>query len=95
MDGVFGDKLDRILSDRETMDKIKEIAASIKDTSGQKENTAPTAPQNIPAAPSKIGGYCAVLGAIRPYLDQSRQARIDKTLRALKMAETAKTFIGV
>ena len=92
MDGVFGDKLDRILSDREMMDKIKEIAASIKDTSGQKENTAP---QNIPAAPSKIGGYCAVLGAIRPYLDQSRQARIDKTLRALKMAETAKTFIGV
>lgn len=96
MDGIFGDKLDRLLSDEKTMEKIREIADSIGGAAPSGEDgDKPSRPAPPPAVPSKIGGYCAVLGAIRPYLDKTRQERIDKTLRALKMAEAARSFIGV
>lgn len=93
MDSLFSGKLDDILSDKETMQKLRDIADSL----GQKNKEQSPPPSEMPPSPqtpSKVGGYCALLSAIRPYLDDERRLRADKIIRALKMTETAKNLIG-
>ena len=93
MDALLGGRLDDILSDKETMQKLKEIADSLgKKDGGQPQREEPLPPSSPPA--SKVGGYCALLSAVKPYLDDERRSRADKLIRALKMTETAKNLIG-
>lgn len=110
MDSLFGDKLERLLSNEQTMEKIREIASSLSGSGGPDAAPPPPPPPPPPRRepppdcppkndlrppPSRIGGYCAILAAIKPYLDGERRERIDKIIRVLRIAETAKTFIGI
>gem|GEM_PF-1391475 len=111
MDSLFGDKLEKLLSNEQTMGKIREIANSLSGSGGPegapppppppppppKPGGAPDCPpkNDLRPPPSRIGGYCAILAAIKPYFDSERRERIDKMIRVLRIAETAKTFIGI
>ena len=105
MDQLFGDKLEKVLSNEQTMEKILEIASSL---SGGNADAAPPPkcdpPPDCPPKrdacpppppPSRVGGYCAILAAIKPYLDPERRERADKMIRALHIAETAKKIMGI
>ena len=105
MDQLFGDKLEQLLSNEQTMGKILEIASSLSggsaDAPPPKCDPPPDCPPKRdacpppPPPPSKVGGYCAILAAIKPYLDHERRERADKMIRALRIAETAKKIIGI
>ena len=98
MDAMFGGKLDEILSDGDTMQKLREIADTLsKNGDSPPPSESPQKPDVAAQAtvlPSKVGGYCALLSALRPYLDSERRERVDKLIRALKMTDTAKNLIG-
>ncbi len=110
MDSLFGDKLEKLLSNEQTMGKIREIANSLSENGGPEGAPPPPPPPPPPKRepppdcppkndlrppPSRIGGYCAILSAIKPYLDAERRERVDKMIRVLKIAETAKTLMGI
>ena len=96
MDSPLFDGLDKILSDDRMMSKIKALAAEMSGgaaaSGAENEPPKPPLPQ---VTKSKVGGYCAILAAVRPYLDDGRQKRVDKVINVLRLADTAKMFIGM
>lgn len=97
MDAPLGDGLEKILGNEHIMEKIRELANEMSGDAGGAPASPPqtdiSAPKQL--SPSKVGGYCAILAALRPYLDEKRRERVDKMIRVLRLAETAKTFIGM
>lgn len=92
MDAMFGGKLEKLLNDDDAMSKIREIANSISKTDASPESAPPPLSQSVPPPP-KTGGYCAILSAIKPYLDRERCERADKLIQMMRIAEMAKAFI--
>lgn len=100
MDAPLFDGLDKILGNEQMMSKIKALADEMSGGAVASDAPAPqpgAAPPKPPMPPSKtkVGGYCAILSAIRPYLDVARQKRVDKVISVLRLADTAKIFIGL
>lgn len=101
MDAPLFDGLDKILGNEQMMAKIKALADEMSGASGA-SGAPDTPPKDLPTgnvpAPrpsSKVGGYCAILSAVRPYLDSARQKRVDKVINVLRLADTARVFIGM
>ena len=99
MDSPFSDKLESLLGNEQMMSKIRSLASEMASGGAPPSPDEQKPPERRPAPPppppSKVGGYCAILSAIKPYLDPRRRERIDKAIRILRLAETAKTFIGM
>lgn len=97
MDAPLFDGLDKILGNEQMMSKIKALADEMSGASGAPapKKDAPTQSVPAPRPGSKVGGYCAILSAVRPYLDDARQKRVDKVINVLRLADTARVFIGM
>ena len=99
MDAPVFDGLDKILGNEQMMTKIKALADEMSGAAGtpavsaSSDSPAPSTP--APPIKSRVGGYCAILSALRPYLDVTRQKRVDKVINVLRLADTAKVFIGM
>lgn len=104
------EKLNALLSDPETMQKIQAIAGSL----GQ-PSPAPTAPaenqhapegsplpnlsalQNLGNLSAGVGvdqNQKALLNALGPYLSRDRVAKLENAMRAAKMARMASSLLG-
>lgn len=99
MDAPLFDGLDKILGNEQMMSKIKALADEMSGGAVASAPSSGAAPPPKPPMPppskTKVGGYCAILSAIRPYLDVARQKRVDKVISVLRLADTAKIFIGL
>ncbi|MBR6050175.1 MAG: hypothetical protein IKP68_03105 [Clostridia bacterium] len=102
MDAPLFDGLDKILGNEQMMSKIKALADEMSGGAVASDAPAPSSgaapppkPPMPPPSKTKVGGYCAILSAIRPYLDVARQKRVDKVISVLRLADTAKIFIGL
>ena len=93
MDSVFGDKLEKLLSNDAAMAKIREIADAMQDTG--KPGLPDLSPAPPAANPSNVANLCAMIAAIKPFLDGDRLRRAEKLSGALKTAETAKKLLGL
>lgn len=104
MDG-FEDKLNSILSDKDAMSRIAAAAKSLlagQEDSGQ--SGAATGPeQDTLATPELISRVArllrgntmrsdetALLGALRPFLSEERQRRLDRAIKLARLASLAK-----
>lgn len=103
------EKLNAILSDPETMQKIQAIAGSLGQTS---PNATPSTKSNQPEGSSLpdlsalqgLGNLAAgagvdhnqkaLLNALGPYLSRDRVAKLENAMRAAKMARMASSFLG-
>ena len=95
----FGEKLNSILSDTDSMNRIREMAASIL---GEEQKSAQPADPALDGI--DIGKVMGILGkmksmgnsdrerlllALRPHLRDERKARLDNALKILKLIELA------
>lgn len=95
----FSGKLNSILSDTESMNRIREMAASI--LGEEQKNTQQTDPS---LDGIDIGKVMSILGkmksmgnsdreklllALRPHLKEERRARLDNAIKILKLIELA------
>ncbi len=94
----FSGKLNSILSDSESMNRIREMAASIL---GEEQKSQPTDNAIDGVDISKIMGIIGkmksmgnsdrekLLLALRPHLKEERKQRLDNALKILKLIELA------
>lgn len=102
-------KLSAILSNPEMMEKVKTLAQSLGGTSSRKEpeNNRSEAPalnlpdlsmlQKISSLASQTGidpDQRNLIGALRPYLSPSRIGKLERAMRAAKMASMAGILTG-
>lgn len=105
MEQNLEDKLNTILSDPGMMQKIQAMAQSLGQSAAKTpQEESPSAPgidldmlQKI----SSLGGQTAIdnnqkalLCALSPYLSQSKVSKLEKAMRAAKMARMASGFLG-
>ena len=94
----FEDKLNTLLSDPDSMAQIMKLAQSI----GEKSEDSQTVPDQGPdlgkliSLANQLGGSCdskysALLYALKPYLREERQAKLDRAIRISKLSRMAKT----
>ena len=95
----FSGKLNSILSDKESMNRIREMAASI--LGEEQKNTQQTDPSLDGIDIGKVMGIFGkmksmgnsdrekLLLALRPHLKEERRARLDNALKILKLIELA------
>ena len=99
------EKLGAILSDPDMMQKIQAMAQSL----GQSSPPPPAAQANPapsidPALLQKLSGFTgqtgidknqqALLHALCPYISQNKVSKLEKAMRAAKMARLASGFLG-
>ena len=101
-------KLDSILGDPDMMQQIMSMAQSLGNTESPKHEVPqpepPAMPQIDPAMLQKIIGIAgqtgidhnqrALLSALRPYLSGYRLGKLEKAMRAAKLATLASSFLG-
>lgn len=100
------DKLSAILQDPNMMAKIQSMAQSL---GAQPAQNAPqprqeSLPDFDPAVLKKLSGFAqqsgvdrnqrALLSALGPYLSRDRLTKLEKAMRAAKMARLASGFLG-
>jgi hypothetical protein len=99
------DKLNSILSDPNMMGRIMDMARSLSAPQPQqKEVTEESAPLFDPAILKTITSMAgkagidshqqALLHALSPYLSKERIIKLEKAMRAAKLAGMATTFLG-
>lgn len=104
------DKLNSILSDPKMMEKIMSMAQALGGDSPQKEDGPPSQSQNFSmpdidmATMQRITGLArqsgidkreqSLLRALGGYLSKDRVARLEKAMRAAKMAKIATSALG-
>ena len=102
------DKLNAVLSNPQMMQQIMSLAQSIGTSSTQKTDTPPPKSEGIPDIDlgmlQKLSGFAnqgsidrdqrALLKALAPYLSRERIGKLEKAMRAAKIARIASGFIG-
>ena len=107
MNGDFSEKLSQVLSNPAMMAQIKALADTMTESS-TKEETAPSkepphieTPESVslpafftpsPTFEKNMQNTCALLYALKPFLDEKRCAKIDKMLSMIRFAEMAGKF---
>lgn len=86
MDGGFGEKLNTILSDAETMEKISRIASGLSEGSAENKNALPDGGKPFAENPL-ISGKAAFISALRPMLREEKRKKLDSLQTALTVAE--------
>ena len=104
MNGDFSDKLGQILSDPNMMAQIKALADTMTASSAaQSEEEMPAPPSNpvteafsvppfftpSPSFEKNMKNTCALLAALKPFLDERRCEKVDKMLSMIHFAEMA------
>lgn len=102
-------KINAILSDPDTMQKIMAMAQSLNQPQPSAEPQAPvTTPSSIPdidlSMVQRLSGLVGqsnidknqktLLSALGPYLSRDRIQKLEKAMRAAKMASMASLFLG-
>ena len=102
------DKLNTILKDPNMMRQLQSMAQSLGLQSPQKSDPPPPKIDNLPdfdpAMLQKLSGFAqqsgvdrnqrALLSALGPYLSRERLTKLEKAMRAAKMARLASGFLG-
>ncbi len=102
------EKMGAILSNPQLMQQIMSMAQSLGNPEAQKQEPpqqeVPAMPQIDPAMLQKIMGIAgqtgidnnqrALLSALRPYLTGHRLGKLEKAMRAAKLASLASSFLG-
>lgn len=101
------EKLNSVLSNPQLMQQIMSMAQSMGQTSSQQSGPplpAPQEPQMDLAMIQKLSGLAsqsgidrdqrALLQALNPYLSRERVSKLEKAMRAAKMARLASTFLN-
>jgi len=99
------DKLNSILSNPQMMQQIMSMAQALGQQNQPKEETAPAPLPNIdPRLLSQISSFAgqsstskeeqALLHALSPYLRRDRILKLEKAMRAAKMARFASGFLN-
>lgn len=103
------DKISAVLNNPQLMQQIMAMAQTLGQQSGSEEPQQPpkaTASPHMPdpALLQKLGGLAAsagtdqeqkaLLAALGPYLSRDRVQRLEKAMRAAKMARMASSFLG-
>ena len=99
------DKLNAILSNPELMGQIMSMANSLGQSQSQQETAQkPELPNIDPTLLSKLpllagqgqvdGNQKALLTALHPYLSQHKLKKLERAMRAAKMARMASSFLG-
>jgi len=99
------DKLNSILNNPQIMQQIMTIAQSLGQSPGQKEENAATAlPSPDPRMLNQIASIAAqsgttqdeqtLLNALGPFLRRERIVKLEKAMRAAKMAKFASGFLN-
>ncbi len=99
MNGDFSDKLSQILSNPAMMAQIKSLADTMTASApAEKPHEEPLSAEkpSVPAlfTPSptfekNMQNTCALLNALKPFLDERRRDKIDKMLSMIHFAEMA------
>ena len=104
MNGDFSDKLGQILSDPNMMAQIKALADTMTaGSTAQTAEEVPMPPQKpvsealsvpafftpSPAFEKNMKNTCALLTALKPFLDERRCEKVDKMLSMIHFAEMA------
>lgn len=100
------EKMNAVLSNPQLMQQIMSMAQSLGQSSSQ-EQEAPvqnSIPSIDPALIQKLSGLAgqsgvdpqqkALLQALHPYLSQARVSKLEKAMRAAKMARLASVFLN-
>ena len=97
------DKLGAILNNPQLMGQIMSMAQSLGQNPPTQE-PAPALPNFDPALLAKLGSLVgqgqvdgnqqALLTALHPYLSRRKVEKLEKAMRAAKMARMASTFLG-
>lgn len=103
------DKLGAIFNNPQLMQQIMTMAQSLGQQSNPPEPAAPPPAPAVPSLPDpammqKIAGLAAnsgadsqqkaLLSALSPYLSRDKLQRLEKAMRAAKMAQLASSFLG-
>lgn len=99
------DKLNSILSNPQMMQQIMSMAQALGQQNTQKEEPAPAQVSNIdPRLISQLANLAgksgttndeqALLSALTPYLRSERIAKLERAMRAAKMAKFASGFLN-
>lgn len=105
MENNLEEKVNAILSNPEMMQKIQAMAQSLGASQAQKpENEAPKAPEIDFSMLQKLGALAGqtgidsnqqtLLAALAPYMSQHKVAKLEKAMRAARMAQLASSFLG-
>lgn len=100
------DKLNSVLSNPQMMQQIMAMAQSLGQSSGPQTESelSPNIPQIDPAMIQKLSGIAghnsidanqqALLKALHPYLSKKRVGKLERAMRAAKMARMASGFLN-
>lgn len=99
------DKLGAILNNPQLMQQIMSMAQSLgKSTPQAQPEPAPSLPDFDPAMLAKLSGFIgqgnvdgnqqALLTALHPYLSHRKVDKLEKAMRAAKLARMASSFLG-
>lgn len=99
------DKLGAILNNPQLMGQIMSMAQSLGQSPPQQEQSPPAElPSFDPALLAKLGSLAgqgrmdnnqqALLTALHPYLSSRKVEKLEKAMRAAKMARIASSFLG-
>ena len=98
------DKLGAILNNPQLMGQIMSMAQSLGQNPPELESSPPPLPNFDPAILAKLGSLAgqgqvdgnqqALLTALHPYLSRRKVEKLEKAMRAAKMARMASSFLG-
>jgi len=105
MENNLEEKLGAILSDPDMMQKIQAMAQSLSQSapkaSQQPEQKTPEIDLSMLQRLSSLSGQTGIdsnqqtlLAALSPYVSQTKVAKLEKAMRAAKMAKLASAFLG-
>lgn len=97
-------KLGAVLQNPQMMEQIMSLAQSLGQASPQEAPSADNTPQVDLQLLQKLSGLAGqsnidsnqknLLAALGPYLNRKRISKLEKAMRAAKMAKLASTFLG-
>ena len=98
------DKLGAILNNPQLMGQIMSMAQSLGQNQADQEPSPPSLPNFDPALLAKLGSLAgqgqmdgnqqALLTALHPYLSRRKVDKLERAMRAAKMARMASSFLG-